>query len=263
MSVDQSAIVELVDWFDTPAGKYVLDWERRQIDAMVANVFGFHAIQLGLAGHDLLQANRIPYRGRVAELPGLAAAQGAALAADPAHLPFEAQSLDLLLLPHVLEASEDPHQILREATRVLVPEGRLVLTGFNPWSLWGARERLPGLEPLLPVPAHAQVSLPRLKDWFKLLDLELDRGRFGAYAPPCVTEKWLRRWRFLEAAGDRWWPVCGAVYALSAVKRVPGVKLLRPDWKKKSRRRARRAAVVAGSPTGLGRERAERAAVQD
>src|SRR3546814_5437287 len=89
--------------------------------------------------------------------------------------------------------------------RVLMPEGRVVISGFNPWSLWGASDRIPGLDPLLPVPAHMQVSLPRLKDWFKLLSFELDRGRFGCYAPPCTSQAWLDRWSFMDAAGDRWW----------------------------------------------------------
>ncbi len=154
------------------------------------------------------------------------------------------------MLPHVLECSTNPHQILREAERVLMPEGRVVISGFNPWSLWGARERVPGLEPLMPVAAHLQVSLPRLKDWFKLLSFEVDRGRFGCYAPPCVTEKWLQRWAFMDSAGDRWWPVCGAVYVVSAVKRVVGLRVIGPQWKRKTKR-VRRQSVVAGRYSGF------------
>src|SRR3546814_7072469 len=41
---------------------------------------------------------------------------------------------------------EDPPEVLREAERVLVPDGRLVISGFNPWSLWGARNRMPAME---------------------------------------------------------------------------------------------------------------------
>src|SRR3546814_364119 len=131
---------------------------------------------------DLLKANRIPAKGythilydKSLRVPGMG------LVADPENLPSDAQSVDLLVLPHILECSANPHRILREAERVLVPEGRIVISGFNPWSLWGARERIPGLDPLLPVPAHLQVSLARLKDWFKLLSFEVDRGRFGCY----------------------------------------------------------------------------------
>lgn len=248
--MDQPLIVELAEWLDTAPGRYVQAWEQKQIDGMVANVFGYHAIQIGLPHWDLLRANRIPYKGRTGVLFDQAGEQEAVLITDPENLPFDTQSIDLLVLPHVLECSNAPHQILREVERVLMPEGRVVISGFNPWSLWGGRDRIPGLDPLMPVPAHMQVSLARLKDWFKLLSFELDRGRFGCYAPPCLNKVWLDRWGFMEAAGDRWWPVCGAVYVVSAVKRVAGMRLVGPSWKT-AKKRVRRAAVVTGRQSGL------------
>jgi len=242
--VDQPHIIELAQWLDSPAGQYVHIWEQKQIDSMVANVFGYHAMQIGLPQWDFLQASRIRHKGRTSIQYQHGIEHGAVLVAEPENLPFDTQSLDLLILPHVLECSVNPHQVLREAERVLMPEGRVVISGFNPWSLWGARERIPGLDPLLPIPAHLQVSLVRLKDWFKLLSFELDRGRFGCYSPPCVSARWLKRWAFMEAAGDRWWPVCGAVYVVSAVKRVAGMRLVGPVWKR-AQSRARRQGAVA------------------
>ena len=247
---DQPLIDELADWLETPAGQYVRAWERKTVDSMVANAFGYHAVQLGLPGLDFLENNRIPFKNRVqlgAQTNTDATHQHVHLYAEPECLPFDSQSIDLLILPHVLECSNRPHEVLREAERVLVPEGRVVISGFNPWSLWGVHARMPGLDPLTPVPAHMQVSLARLKDWFKLLSLEADRGRFGCYAPPCLSHKWLQRWSFMEAAGDRWWPVCGAVYVVSAVRRVAGMRLITPAWKKQKKRRARRQAAVVGN----------------
>lgn len=243
--VEQPLILELEEWLGTPQGRYVAAWEGAQFDGMVANAFGYHAIQIGLPHWDLLQANRIPFKAVVTmeQTDGLAHAQ---VVAEPESLPFETQSIDLVVLPHGLECAVDPHQVLREIERVLVPEGRVVISGFNPWSLWGLRERLPGLDPIVPVPAPLHVSLPRLKDWFKLLSFELDRGRFGCYAAPSFTEAWLARWAFMEKAGDRWWPVCGAVYIVSAVKRVAGMRLVGPAWKRVRKPVRRRAAVVAG-----------------
>jgi SAM-dependent methyltransferase len=247
---DQPLIVELAEWLGTPPGQYAQAWEQKQIDGMVANVFGYHAIQIGLPHWDLLRANRISFKGRTGVFFDNACEQGATVLADPENMPFDTQSIDLLVLPHVLECSNAPHQILREAERVLMPEGRVVISGLNPWSLWGGRDRIPGLDPLMPVPAHMQVSLARLKDWFKLLSFELDRGRFGCYAPPCLNKTWLDRWSFMEAAGDRWWPVCGAVYVVSAVKRVTGMRLVGPTWKT-AKKRVRGQAVVTGRQSGL------------
>ena len=61
---------------------------------------------------------------------------------DLLDLPFEAQSVDLIVMPHTLEFTSDPHRLLREAERVLMPEGQLIILGFNSLSLWGARQSL-------------------------------------------------------------------------------------------------------------------------
>lgn len=172
-------------------------------------------------------------------------------------LPFAEQSLDLVVMPHVLDFAEDPHEVLREVNRVLRPEGRVLLSGFNPISLWGIREVLPSrlARPFLPRRANL-IGLPRLRDWFKLLSFDHDRGRYGCYRPPCRTERWLERTEFMERAGDRWWPICGAVYFLSAVKRVRGIRLIGPAWKRDPATRPR--AVVAAPQFSPPERRAQR-----
>src|SRR5580765_3727795 len=129
-------IIGLQDWFETPAGRYLRCWEQAQFDEAVADVFGYHALQLGLPEIEALRANRMPHRWLAS--PSGAGAP-ATLVADFAALPFPANSLDPLALPHALELSPDPHATLREAERVLVPEGRVIVCGLNPASLWGLR----------------------------------------------------------------------------------------------------------------------------
>lgn len=240
------AIVKLHDWFQTPVGQYVQQWEQQRLDALVEDVFGFVAVQVGFPAYNALQANRIPFHAYVGEmLPGqpLTGQWHSLVCASAQALPLASQSTDLLVLPHVLEYATDPHAVLREAERVLVPEGRLIVLGFNPWSLWGARQRFSRTDWL---PRSGRfIALPRLKDWLKLLSFELDRGHFGCYALPLTHEGWLRRFNFLEKAGDRWWPVGGAVYLVAAVKRVHGTRLVGPAWKKKRRRVRARAPQVA------------------
>src|SRR5690606_8598766 len=116
--VDQPLILELAEWLDTPPGLYVRGWEQKQIDAMVCNAFGYHAIQVGLPQWDLLQANRIPFKGRTRVLFEKATEQGPVVVANPESLPVESQSIALLVVPDAVECSSDPHQILREAERV-------------------------------------------------------------------------------------------------------------------------------------------------
>jgi SAM-dependent methyltransferase len=221
-------------------------------------------LQLGTPQIDALRENRMPLRcialDCVEGLPmwterDLSGRREVALVARFDELPFSSQSIDLLVLPHVLEFAEEPHRVLREVDRVLMPEGQVIITGFNPASLWGAHHwlRRIGLRPLLPRSSQL-IALPRLKDWLKLLSFEVARGRFGCYAPWARSQRWLARSAFLEKAGDRWWPVLGSVYALTAIKRVHGMRLV--GVVKKRREDLRQALVPASvarlAPHGAG-----------
>lgn len=211
------------EWFDTPLGQHLLFREQLYFDNAVSDVFGFNAVQVGLPHLDFLRNSRIPLRVSCAvEAP-------ADVRADPMFLPFECQSLDLILLPHVLEYSANPHQVLREAERVLRPEGRLVLAGFNPRSLWGMARCLLGGERGYPWNGNF-LNVSRVKDWMALLGLEVAAGSMCCYRPPVNQEHWLRRLRFMEPAGDRWWAMGGGVYFLQAVKRVQGMTIIQPQW---------------------------------
>ena len=230
------------DWLTSPLGAYLLQWEQRYLDTVVADVFGFHAVQLGLPELDALRANRMPHRWRADAVQPLSAGVGpsqplsaVSLNCDFDALPFDSQSLDLVVLPHALELARDPHLTLREVERVLRPEGRVVIIGFNPTSLWGLRQRGTNARRYLGLgPGHSRflphdgelIAYRRLRDWLRLLSFEVETGRFGCYRPPITSEKWLTRFEWMEPAGDRWWPVLGAVYALTAVKRVRGMRLV-------------------------------------
>ena len=235
-------IVPLSDFLRQPAGRYVLEWEQRQIDAVVADIFGYHAMQLGLPEVNALRENRMPLRfcasDRLLEADRLNGHMHVAVVTHFEELPFASQSIDLVVMPHVLEFADEPHQVLREVDRVLVPEGQVVITGFNPASLWGARQSLcrVGAAPYLPR-AGQFIRLPRIKDWLKLLSFEVNRGRFGCYVPWVRTDKWLTRWSFLEKVGDRWWPVLGSLYLLTAIKRVRGMRLVGAIKKRKPERK--------------------------
>jgi len=225
----------LADWFATPRGEYVLRWEQAQFDSAVEDVFGFNAVQVGLPQFDLLRQNRIPLRTRVGVDPA------SDLVADSGALPLATGSVDLVVLPHVLEFSAHPHRILREAARVLMPDGQIVISGFNPLSLWGLRRALRRGRNEYPWCGRF-IGLLRLKDWLQLLSFELNGGRFGCYAPPFSQAKWLGRSAFMEKAGERWWPIAGGVYVVRAVKRTIGMRLVMPSW------RSQAAAAKALSP---------------
>src|SRR5206468_10805741 len=97
-------IIGMQQWFETPPGRYVLAWERAEFDRAVGDIFGYHALQLGLPELDALQANRMPHKWLALSEPAPpdSAATRPALVTDFAALPFEENSLDLVVLPHSL-----------------------------------------------------------------------------------------------------------------------------------------------------------------
>jgi len=241
-------IIGLAEWLKTPPGQYLLAWEQRQLDRSVADIFGFHALQLGLPELDGLAANRMPHRWIAIDQPATVDPTGA-LRVPPAHasgtrvvlecdfdaLPFDSQSLDLVVLPHALELTRDPHLALREVERVLRPEGRVVILGFNGASLWGLRQRWQQLRLGLGLGSRGGLFMPkesefigyrRLRDWLRLLSFETEAGRFGCFGPPLRSARWISRFDWMERTGERWWPVFGAVYLIVAVKRVRGMRLV-------------------------------------
>jgi len=247
----EEPIIELADWLQSPPGQCLLRWEQRHLDQAVVDVFGYHALQLGLPQLQGLRANRMPHRwlacdtlhdNSVAEPPSVAddgeislpLDGAAALHCDFDALPFPNQSLDLVVLPHALEMSHDPHLTLREVERVLVPEGRVMILGFNPASMWGLRQRLGRARQAVGLGRRA-LFLPRtgeflgywrLRDWLRLLSFEVEGGRFGCFRPPYMSARWLERTAWMEGVGERWWPVFGAAYFLVAVKRARGMRLV-------------------------------------
>lgn len=271
----------MTDWLKTPAGAYVLQWEQAHLDTAVADLFGFHALQLGLPELEALRANRMPHRWVATESvepaetatrtpdpvaqalhgePPLKPAKpptprmAIALHCDFDALPFDSNSLDLVVLPHALELARDPHLALREVERVLMPEGHIVVVGFNPNSLWGLRQQLgrwrrrlaPGSLRGLFLPSAGEfLRYRRLRDWLRLLSFEVEDGRFGCYRPPVASMKWLSRFAWADRVGERWWPVFGAVYFVVAVKRVRGMRLVGMERARRAVPNAAPAPVVA------------------
>jgi SAM-dependent methyltransferase len=242
---------DLNDWLSTPAGVYLREWESRQFDKVIADIFGYHALQLGLSSLPALQSSRIRHCW-VSENQPIASPMPHLLTEDVA-LPFPDQSLDLVVMPHTLEFSRDPHSCLREVERVLVPDGRVVISGFNPLSLWGLRQqrtrlyaRLGWHDEFLP-PQVDCLGYWRLRDWLRLLRFDIEQGCFGAYRPSVQSHTWLQRFAWMDKAGDRWWPILGSVYFLVAIKRVHGMHLISANWKKVSRKRAVSAVPTANT----------------
>lgn len=218
----------LAAWFETPLGLSLQALETHRLRSILPSLYGTVALQLGHIGRmDLLDAAIAPLRA-VVDVQEL---KSTSVRGEAEALPFDSRSADLVLLPHTLDFSPDPHQVLREVHRVLSPEGHAVILGFNPWSFWGLW-RLFHNRTQIPWCANF-IQLLRLKDWLALLDFELTHGSMLFYRPPVRHEATMDRLFFMENIGDRWWPLGAAVYLVVAKKRVLGMTPLKPYWRKR------------------------------
>ena len=221
------------NWLNTAPGLYVLNWEQAQFNRAVDDAFGFDALQIGFPQVGCLNENRISNRWLM-QLPSqptvdLSNNHGVHTICQGSiyDLPFATESMDLIALPHVLEFTANPHEALREVHRVLRPEGRIGISGFNPMSLWGMRQYYGKLfnRPFLPKEGQF-ISHLRIKDWLRLLNYAIDRGKFGCYSLPLQNHRTMTTPSLLDKVGDRWWPFLGSVFMLSAIKRTPRMKLV-------------------------------------
>lgn len=204
------------DWLATPLGQMLLAQERTIVAAALECAFGLYCVQVGSWGgpDEFLATARTRRRGLVTERP----TPGAVLVSELPALALQSDSVDVMLLPHTLEFVEDPHELLREAGRVLAGEGELIMLGFEPLGTWALRHALthgghpPGL--------RRTYSGRRLTDWLRLLGFEVGRAERFLYAPPFARLQAGRTGALLEQLGRAAWPRLSGAYVLRARKRV-------------------------------------------
>lgn len=233
---------QLQRWYRTSLGQNLQQCEQGLLNQVLPNLFGYHLLQQGRPMEaDLLSASRIPHRMVMEELsPRQRTARDEPFVGQSDMLPIATDSLDVILLPHTLEYIDSPHQVLREAERTLIPEGHLLILGFNPWSLFGLRRLLSGWRNQSPWCGHFYSTL-RLRDWLALLGFDTVLVRHYFFRPALQNDGIMRRLHALERAGDRFWPVLGGGYLLVAKKRVATLTPIKPRW------RSSRSLVTVGS----------------
>ncbi len=222
-------------WLAGPLGGMLLDQERAIVAESLECAFGLHCVQVGDWGGP--EAFLSHARTRRASLVSARPARGAALVAEPDALPLQSDSVDVMLLPHTLEFAPDPHEVLREAARVLAGEGQLVVAGFEPLGSWSLRNAFtrggspPGIGRTIPA--------TRLADWLKLVGFEVGPAQRFLYAPPVASLAASRARGFMERAGRRAWPRFSGAYLVNARKRVHSMTPVRL-------RQRMRTAVIGG-----------------
>jgi len=227
--VDSRELRRMRSWFQLPLGQRLAAREKEELDKVLVNLFGFHLLQVGcLLNEDILSASRILHRV-VVDGDAEGATTIVALNGMPGALPIDSDSIDVVVLHHILEFEENPHEVLREVDRILVPEGHVVILGFNPWSWWGFRRFIRSRSG--PPWSGRFRSAWRMRDWLSLLGFDHELSRWFFFRPPVQNEGIMRRLEVLERAGERWWPFWGGAFLVVGKKRVMTMTPIKPRWR--------------------------------
>ena len=222
---------QLATWYRTIAGKQLLDQENYLLTKGLEGLFGYHLLTLGPLDYaEAMGASSIshqivinddPVEGRAIDLLG-----------SQYELPLQSDSIDAVILPHLLEYSAEPHQILREVERVTVPNGHVIILGFNPLSCYGLCRAALGFMNRMPWKGHYYHPV-RLRDWLHLLGFRITRIRYAGFVPPIPSERMLARLAFMERATSSFIAPLGSIYMIVARNEVVTPNVVKKPWKNK------------------------------
>ena len=234
----------LREWFADILGTALLEQEQTALDAILQDLFGYYLLQLGwVVPRDILAESRIRMR-MVMDVDPPQGMDYPHAVAVPEMVPVQGDSLDVVVLQHTLEFARDPHEVLREVDRMLIPEGHVIIVAFNPWSLWGVWRLVRRRSRRFPWCGRF-LSVTRMKDWMGLLGFDTVQVVPVFFRPPIGHQGSMRRLSFMEKAGLRGWPILAGVNIIVAQKRMATltpIKLRR--W-----RMQRRLVVDVAKPT--------------
>jgi SAM-dependent methyltransferase len=244
------SVDDLERWFASPLGQRLLEDEQAVLDKELSCLFGYHLMQLSINRHvRLFGDSRINHCFALGAGSHGGCEVGAYAAFDD--LPLEDESVDVVILHHVLEFSRNPHQVLKEASRVTIARGFIIVLGFNPFSLMGMMKPFAQLLSTSPVWRRNSLRKSRVADWLQFLDCNTLRTESGFYSLP------LQNKRYLDIAdrGGRWLSKFhapfGGFYCLIARKERVCMTPIRPDWARQSKFRVAKPALSARASARL------------
>lgn len=233
----QESQQSIEQWFTSPLGQRILDAEQKQLNQFLPKIYGYHLMQLSvLKDYKLSEQSPVTHHFSL----GIQQNESSGALAEYEKLPIDADSIDAAILHHVLEYSTHPHQLLRETARTIIPNGFIVVVGFNPLSFLNfkkqvARVCLRGLHW-----RYRSLQRGRVIDWLRILDFEpvyIKQGDFGL-----PFNRGRRQW--VERMGEKFFSRCGNFYIIVARKSITPMTIVRKPW-----RSVTRLPVLAKRPT--------------
>jgi len=234
------------NWYQSHLGQLLAEAEFERLSEILPDLFGFHLLQIGVHGHEVLcQASRITHQLQLESDPELSSS----IYGHASRLPFASESIDVCVVSHSLEFDEDPHAILREIDRVLIPEGHIVVLGFNPYSFWGINRFFRAWRKQQPWLGQFY-GRARLKDWLSVLGFDCIHAQGLFFRPPVQNEKIMQKLIFMENYVPDWLDIIAGAYIVVARKRTSTLTPIGPRWKRNPKK-ITNSALVEPSTRGI------------
>lgn len=211
------------EYFDSAAGKTDVAWQMSAFRRFAGDTAGC-ALQLGVPTIDALAQTQAGLRILSCDRTPLKRNNEASLIlCEETALAIDTESIELVLWPHGFDRYPDTKDVLSEISRVLVPEGALVVTFFNRHGPWNLRRKLPMAHPLLPEDIFLH-SVSSARAQLLHAGLTCEAGAYGVYG--IDAKEGTQGKTLLEKAGDRWWPMLGNLVILVARKHCAGMRFV-------------------------------------
>lgn len=217
MRIDKD-LPKMDQWVCLTHGHYVLDVERKVLDSVLDKYYGYHIVQIGgPTSNNYLQSSLIRHKVRIGVESSIGF-PGNNIRSDLNRLPFVPDSIDVMVLPHVLEYVASPYEVLDSCFTSMAPEGRIVILGFNPFSLWGLAKMF---GPNDRVFRRAHFIAPyKLRRWLKRAGFDVQEYKSMCFRWPSKNPRRFEKLNFLEPLGRFLTPGFGGVYMMIAQKRL-------------------------------------------
>ncbi len=225
-AIERKGFANIDQWYGGDTGGSLFDELEERLNPIMQTTFGYYSLQIGCPGMAArLQRNcRVKHHFTLDDL-----GSEARVHANPSMLPIASDSVDLVILMHHLSNTGEPHAVLREAFRILIPEGKLVIIDFNPISLWGLRHFFQAWLEKIPFRGHFYTAR-RIDDWMQLLGFDQDMHFRVGYLPPIQRPSITRHMSWLEKGSRKWLPLIGALNVMVYSKNISPLTPVRHRW---------------------------------
>ena len=218
------------EWFRSDLGQVVLQNERALLDRLLPSMFGYYLVQTGVGEPQWLAGSSTIHRKLYLCEERCQSDRYCCVQSRPDDMAIATECVDVAILHHTLDFEESPHRALREVARTVIPGGKILVVGFNPWSLWGLWRLFRKQSATMPWSGNF-ISPFRISDWLNVLDFQVEGCESLIHGLPTGTTRLNRFFGWLSYLGQHIWRQRGAVYVLVATKQVATLTPIKPRFR--------------------------------